>query len=190
MKLGRNIGSVTIPKRPLSVGGLLSWARAANKTLQELRDRKVGFTPSRTSGGGGLQLRSLQASFRYDSDAGEWLLLYVPGFVNVSSASGQGNITPQIDSTDIDYDPAPELVVANGDSIYVKVVALYATPASATVTIEVASSPTSSTTSTGFTAYFPLGTFSVSGSAGTLDQWDGGNLYCVAWGASIYFWSV
>jgi hypothetical protein len=55
MKLGRNIGSVTIPKRPLSVGGLLAWARAANKTLQELRDRKVGFTPSRTVRGGVYQ---------------------------------------------------------------------------------------------------------------------------------------
>ena len=55
MKLGRNIGSVTIPKRPLSVGELLKWARGANKTLQELRDRKVGFTPSRTGGGEGSQ---------------------------------------------------------------------------------------------------------------------------------------
>jgi hypothetical protein len=55
MKLGRNIGSVTIPKRPLSVGGLLAWARGVNKTLQELRDRKVGFTPSRAGGGGGSQ---------------------------------------------------------------------------------------------------------------------------------------
>ena len=46
MKLGRNIGSVTIPKRPSSVGGLIGWARLVNKTLQELRDRKVSFPSS------------------------------------------------------------------------------------------------------------------------------------------------
>ena len=46
MKLGRNIGSVTIPKRPSSVGGLIGWARLVNKTLQELRDRKVSFSSS------------------------------------------------------------------------------------------------------------------------------------------------
>ena len=34
-------GSVTIPKRPSSVGGLISWARGVNRTLQELRDRKI-----------------------------------------------------------------------------------------------------------------------------------------------------
>jgi len=46
MKLGRNIGSITIPKRPSTVGGLVGWARGANKTLQELRDRKVVFSSS------------------------------------------------------------------------------------------------------------------------------------------------
>jgi hypothetical protein len=40
MKL-RLQGSVTIPKRPSTVGGLISWARGVNRTLQELRDRKV-----------------------------------------------------------------------------------------------------------------------------------------------------
>ena len=34
-------GSVTIPKRPSTVGGLIGWARGVNKTLQELRDRKI-----------------------------------------------------------------------------------------------------------------------------------------------------
>jgi len=34
-------GSVTIPKRPSTVGGLISWARGVNRTLQELRDRKI-----------------------------------------------------------------------------------------------------------------------------------------------------
>jgi hypothetical protein len=34
-------GSVTIPKRPSTVGGLIGWARGVNNTLQELRDRKI-----------------------------------------------------------------------------------------------------------------------------------------------------
>lgn len=52
MKLGRNIGSVTIPKRPSTVGGLIGWARGVNKTLQELRDRKVAFVSARKPGTG------------------------------------------------------------------------------------------------------------------------------------------
>jgi hypothetical protein len=34
-------GSVTIPKRPSSVGGLIGWARGVNRTLKELQDRKI-----------------------------------------------------------------------------------------------------------------------------------------------------
>jgi hypothetical protein len=44
-------GSVTIPKRPSSVGGLLSWARGVNRTLQELRDRKIVGAASKGKGG-------------------------------------------------------------------------------------------------------------------------------------------
>jgi len=50
MKLGRNIGSVTIPKRPATVGGLIGWARGVNRALQELRDRKVAFAPQKGRG--------------------------------------------------------------------------------------------------------------------------------------------
>jgi hypothetical protein len=37
----RLAGSVTIPPRPRSVGGLIGWARGVNRALQELRDRKI-----------------------------------------------------------------------------------------------------------------------------------------------------
>jgi hypothetical protein len=97
---------------------------------------------------------------------------------------------PKIDGVDIDDDPAPELTVEHADFIYLKIVATYADPASAAVTIEVATSPTSSATSTGYTGYFPLGQFSVSDDVGSLTQWDGGNLYVVAWGANVFFWSA
>jgi hypothetical protein len=43
MKLGRNIGSVTIPKHPKTLGGVLSWIKRANRTMEELRNRKVSF---------------------------------------------------------------------------------------------------------------------------------------------------
>lgn len=52
MKLGRNIGSVTIPKRPATVGGLIGWAKGVNRALQELRDRKVSFYAPKSAGGG------------------------------------------------------------------------------------------------------------------------------------------
>jgi hypothetical protein len=34
-------GNVTIPPKPRTVGGLIGWARGVNRTLQELRDRKI-----------------------------------------------------------------------------------------------------------------------------------------------------
>lgn len=34
-------GSVTIPNRPIAVGGLLSWAKAVNMALRQLRDRSI-----------------------------------------------------------------------------------------------------------------------------------------------------
>jgi len=34
-------GNVTIPAKPRTVGGLISWGRAVNRALTELRDRKV-----------------------------------------------------------------------------------------------------------------------------------------------------
>jgi hypothetical protein len=43
-------GSVTIPKRPSTVGGLISWARGVNRTLQELRDRKIVGTVAKKGG--------------------------------------------------------------------------------------------------------------------------------------------
>jgi len=49
-------GSVTIPKRPSSVGGLLSWARGVNRTLTELRDRRIAGVIARPVGGGLAEL--------------------------------------------------------------------------------------------------------------------------------------
>jgi hypothetical protein len=49
-------GSVTIPKRPSSVGGLLAWARGVNRTLAELRDRRIAGVVARPVGGGAAEL--------------------------------------------------------------------------------------------------------------------------------------
>lgn len=47
----RLAGSVTIPKRPGTVGGMIGWARGVNRALQELRDRKiVGYKKPGKSG--------------------------------------------------------------------------------------------------------------------------------------------
>lgn len=39
-------GSVIIPRHPLSIAGLLGWAREINKTVQQLRDRVFDVPPS------------------------------------------------------------------------------------------------------------------------------------------------
>jgi hypothetical protein len=44
-------GNVTIPQRPTTVGGLVGWARKVNRTLQELRDRKVVGTVATAKSG-------------------------------------------------------------------------------------------------------------------------------------------
>jgi hypothetical protein len=50
----RLAGSVTIPPRPRSVGGLIGWARGVNRALQELRDRKIVGTIATSKAGGGF----------------------------------------------------------------------------------------------------------------------------------------
>jgi hypothetical protein len=46
-------GSVTIPRKPTTLGGIISWAKGVNRTLAELRDRKiVGMEVVRRGGGG------------------------------------------------------------------------------------------------------------------------------------------
>jgi len=49
-------GSVTIPRKPTTLGGIISWAKGVNRTLAELRDRKiVGMEVVRHGGGGSVK---------------------------------------------------------------------------------------------------------------------------------------
>ena len=49
-------GSVTIPRKPTTLGGIISWAKGVNRTLAELRDRKiVGMEVVRHGGGGSVE---------------------------------------------------------------------------------------------------------------------------------------
>lgn len=44
-------GNVTIPPRPHTIGGLISWGRAVNRALIELRDRKIVGVTAKQKGG-------------------------------------------------------------------------------------------------------------------------------------------
>jgi len=91
-------GSVTIPKRPSSVGGLLAWARSVNRTLAELRDRRIAGVIARPVGGGG----GTDGPFcRVYQEEGAWML------TGGTVTGGEGNETvPDIDLGDVGDEPA------------------------------------------------------------------------------------
>ena len=79
-------GSVTIPKRPSTVGGLLSWARGVNRTLQELRDRKIVGAASKGKGG--------STPYPFQVSATPALLKSAPGLLGSVSIASQEKATP------------------------------------------------------------------------------------------------
>ena len=83
-------GSVTIPKRPSSVGGIIGWARGVNRTLQELRDRKVVGIVSRSKTG--------QTPFPFQVTASSTLLKSAPGLLGGTSILSQEEENPADDT--------------------------------------------------------------------------------------------
>jgi hypothetical protein len=79
-------GSVTIPKRPSTVGGLISWARGVNRTLQELRDRKIVGTVAKGKGG--------SIPYPFQVSATPTLLKSAPGLLGSVSIASQEKENP------------------------------------------------------------------------------------------------
>jgi len=82
-------GSVTIPKRPSSVGGLIGWARGVNRSLQELRDRKVV---------GAIAKGPARSLFPFQVTASPTLLKSAPGLLGGTSIASQEEIDPADDT--------------------------------------------------------------------------------------------
>jgi len=78
-------GSVTIPKRPSTVGGLISWARGVNRTLQELRDRKIVGTVAKGVG---------SPPYPFQVSATPALLKSAPGLLGSVSIASQEKENP------------------------------------------------------------------------------------------------
>ena len=78
-------GSVTIPKRPSTVGGLISWARGVNRTLQELRDRKIVGTVAKGVG---------SPPYPFQVSATPALLKSAPGLLGSVSIASQEKANP------------------------------------------------------------------------------------------------
>jgi len=79
-------GSVTIPKRPSSVGGLISWARGVNRTLQELRDRKIVGIIAKGKGG--------SIPYPFQVSATPALLKSAPGLLGLVSIDSIEEVDP------------------------------------------------------------------------------------------------
>jgi hypothetical protein len=78
-------GSITIPKRPSTVGGLIGWARGVNKTLQELRDRKIV---------GATAKESRKKPYPFEISASGELLKSAPGLLGSVSIASQEKANP------------------------------------------------------------------------------------------------
>jgi hypothetical protein len=78
-------GSVTIPKRPSTVGGLIGWARGVNRTLQELRDRKIV---------GALAKKGGKTPYPFEILATPALLKSAPGLLGNVSIESQEKENP------------------------------------------------------------------------------------------------
>jgi hypothetical protein len=78
-------GSITIPKRPSTVGGLIGWARGVNRTLQELRDRKIVGTVAK---------ESRKKPYPFEISASGELLKSAPGLLGSVSIASQEKANP------------------------------------------------------------------------------------------------
>ncbi len=102
----RLTGNVSIPKRPSSIGGLLSWARSVNTALRDLRDRKIVSNQPRRGSGGIVRFRVLPVS-----GSAKVTVRRNGGFIYGPDGA---NYIPKIGGSPIDTDPAPELSVVTG----------------------------------------------------------------------------
>lgn len=175
-------GSVTIPKRPSSVGGLIGWARGVNKTLQELRDRKIVGVIAKAKGGGA---EPLKLTIKQGTAADKFQI--IPGYVNSEM--------PTLSATPLDDATPPEITVTADVWVYAKVVGTFGAPDTYVMTIHTEASdtpPAEAVSATAFTSYNILGMVDfTAGSPNTFVIYNfhsGGNLGVESFGAVNLWW--
>jgi hypothetical protein len=108
---------------------LAAWCNEVRTAIRQLEARLPTFAPQRPMGGGGAALQFKVYGVRYDSDAEAWKCKVRPGYVRT--------ISPDADATEpvkdwmptvgsgpavpLDADTAPEITIANGQTIYCRV---------------------------------------------------------------------
>jgi hypothetical protein len=176
-------GSVTIPKRPSTVGGLIGWARGVNKTLQELRDRKI-------VGSIAMKNRLSQLKLTIKQGTAENKFQIIPGTVNSEM--------PTLDTVALDDSTPPEITVTADTWVWVKCVGTFGDPDTYVITIdteEVDTVPTGTDISaTGFVSFYYIGKIAVTDNSPDPDTYEienqhgGGNLGVDSWGLYNLWW--
>ena len=174
-------GSVTIPKRPSTVGGLIGWARGVNKTLQELRDRKI-------VGSIAMKNRLSQLKLTIKQGTAENKFQIIPGTVNSEM--------PTLNPIPLDAETKPEITVTADTWVWVKCVGTFGSPDSYVVTIETSATEDvpsgTDITSTGFTSFRGLGRVNfTAGSPNTfeiINVYSGGDLGVDSYGSVNHWW--
>jgi hypothetical protein len=174
-------GSVTIPKRPSTVGGLIGWARGVNKTLQELRDRKI-------VGSIAMKNRLSQLKLTIKQGTAENKFQIIPGTVNSEM--------PTLNTIPLDAETKPEITVNADTWVWVKCVGTFGSPDSYVVTIETSTTEDvpsgTDITSTGFTSFRGLGrVIFTAGSPNTfeiINVYSGGDLGVESYASVNHWW--
>lgn len=176
-------GSVTIPKRPSTVGGLISWARGVNRTLQELRDRKIVGSMARIN-------KSSQLKLTIKLGTAEDKFQIIPGYVNSEM--------PTLDTVALDDSTPPEITVTEDTWVWVKCVGTFGAPDTYVITIVTEITDTVPTgteiTSTGFISFYYIGKIAIIDNSPDPDTYEidnqhgGGNLGVDSWGLYNLWW--
>jgi len=178
-------GSVTIPKRPSTVGGLIGWARQVNKTLQELRDRKIVGAIAKAKGGGSAPLK---LTIKQGTAADKFQI--IPGYVNSEM--------PTLETVELDDSTPPEITVTADTWVWIKCVGTFGVPDNYVITIVTEAADTVPTgteiTATGFVSFYYIGKIAVIDNSPDPDTYEienqhgGGNLGVDSWGLYNLWW--
>jgi len=114
-------GNITIPPKPHTVGGLIRWARAVNRTLTELRDRKIAGAVSPSKGGGTklpfhVSLVSTGDPPSYEVTVGwGYVIERIPGAGDALKMHEPANMWDTVDPTKL-----RKFAITEGQAVYIR----------------------------------------------------------------------
>ena len=177
---GRNIGTVTLPRRAARGLELFPWCQDVNTALQQLRDRMIDVKGRPSVSPNALPLTITNGS------AVDKFRIY-PGYVNAQM--------PTLAGTALNNATPPEITVSSDVWVYVKCVGTFGSPDTYVITIHTEASatlPTEAISATAFTSYFYIGWIDfTAGSPATYDftnDHSGGNLGIESFGSINLWW--